>query len=497
MSSRLSQIIDGFGRQRVLVIGEAILDVYLRGASKRLSPEAPVPVVALDERELAAGGAANTAVNVASLGAKVYFLSAAGSDAEGKALRQALKDNRVDARYLILDRERRTLAKHRIICGSQMVARYDQGTEDALSAECEDTLLRQLGALYPRCDAVIVSDYSYGVVTPRIVEALKRLQARYPRVLVVDSKEPERFREVDVTAVKPNYPEALRLLGLDDPGNGSANTRAEQLGAYGDEVLKRTGARIVAVTLDVDGALVFERGRPAYRTYAKAARNIRAAGAGDTFISALAVSLAAGATTPAAAEIAQGAATIVVRHDGTTVCSASELRAHFAFEDKYSLALSGIREQVQFYRKHGRRVVFTNGCFDILHRGHITYLNRAKALGDILIVGINADDSVRRLKGAGRPVNPLDDRAEVLAALSCVDHIVPFEDDTPSKLIRAIRPDVFVKGGDYTRETLPEAGLVEELGGEVCLLPYVEDQSTTGIIERIREMDGVNAGVGR
>ena len=176
----------------------------------------------------------------------------------------------------------------------------------------------------------------------------------------------------------------------------------------------------------------------------------------------------------------------MVSKDGTVTCDARELREHVSAAGKIATA-SRVAQRADFYRRQGRRIVFTNGCFDILHRGHIEYLNRAKALGDVLIVGINSDESVRRLKGPTRPINPLDDRLQVLAALSCIDHLVAFDDDTPSELIRAVRPDVFVKGGDYTRETLPEAPLVEQLGGRVELLPFVDDRSTSGIIERIRE----------
>jgi D-beta-D-heptose 7-phosphate kinase/D-beta-D-heptose 1-phosphate adenosyltransferase len=240
------------------------------------------------------------------------------------------------------------------------------------------------------------------------------------------------------------------------------------------------------VTLDCEGALVFERGRPAYRTYTQPARSC-VAGAGDTFVAGLALGLAAGASTAAAAELASGAA-VVVGKDGTAICSAQELREYVSAEDEYYGDLDRLKARVEFYREQGRKIVFTNGCFDILHRGHITYLNRAKALGDVLVVGVNSDESIRRLKGPSRPINSLEDRVQVLAALSCVDHLVAFGEDTPCNLIRALRPRVFVKGGDYTRERLPEAPLVEELGGVVQILPYLQDRSTTGIIERITEV---------
>jgi len=287
-----------------------------------------------------------------------------------------------------------------------------------------------------------------------------------------------------VTAVKPNFRQALALLGA-EPGNAA---RVQLVADEGERLLERTGAPIVAVTLDREGAVVLERGRPAYRTYARRSAESRAMGAGDTWATAFALALAAGAHTPAAAELASAAADVVVVKDGTALCTAEDLRARLAGDDrKVAFDRRRLRETLAAHQEDGRSVVLTNGCFDILHRGHITYLSRAKALGDVLVVGVNSDSGVARLKGPGRPVNPLEDRAHVLAALSCVDHVIAFDEDTPIELVRALRPDVFVKGGDYTREMLPEASVVEALGGTVHLLPYVEDRSTTGIIERIRE----------
>ncbi len=253
-------------------------------------------------------------------------------------------------------------------------------------------------------------------------------------------------------------------------------------------MLRLTGAQIAAVTLDVDGGLVFELGRPPYRLYAQPQPHSQAAGAGDTFVSALALALAAQAPTPAAAELAAAAAAVAVSREGTAACAADDLRAHVLSERQWISDRARLTERLALHRRRGQRVVFTNGCFDLLHRGHIAFLNQAKALGDVLVVGVNSDASVRRLKGPSRPINPLDDRVQVLAALSCVDYITAFdEDDAPDALIRAVRPDVFAKGGNYTRAGLPEATLVEQLGGQVRILPYQEEHSTSGIIRRISE----------
>ena len=486
MDTNLARLIDAFADLRVLVIGDAMLDSYLEGSAGSLCREAPVPIVTLTSRTDAPGGAANTAANLRSLGAQVTLVAVTGDDSEGYILRRNLNDCGIATDYIGILPSRRTLAKHRVSAASHTLVRFDQGNTNLIDQETEQRLIDQLATLFPCVDAVIVSDYNYGTVTPNIITALAGMQHNTPKVLVVDSKHLENYRHIGVTAVKPNYDEAIRLLDIspaEDP-----RTRADQIIKHGEQILDLTGAQIAAITLDTEGALIFERGTTVYRTYAQPTPSSRTAGAGDTFVSALTLALAAHAHTAEAAELAAAAAAVVVQRDGTVTCSAHELRTSLYDEAKYVTDLNHLLASLEFYRQQGRRIIFTNGCFDILHRGHITYLNRAKALGDVLIVGVNADDSIRRLKGPTRPINTLEDRIHVLAALSCVDHLIAFEEDTPVNLIRVIRPDIFVKGGDYTRETLPEAPLVEELGGTVRILSFVQDRSTTQIIERIRKV---------
>jgi D-beta-D-heptose 7-phosphate kinase/D-beta-D-heptose 1-phosphate adenosyltransferase len=333
----------------------------------------------------------------------------------------------------------------------------------------------------------VVSDYGYGVLTPGVVATLARLQAGAPRLLAVDAKHLVRYARAGVTVVKPNFAQAVSMLPNAPPE--APGSRVPWMAGQGERLLERCAADVVAVTLDADGALVFERGRAPHRTHARPHPQLRAAGAGDTYLTLLALALAAGADTPSAAELASAAAAVVMSKEGTATCSAAEVAEMLAPGGKL-LAGDQVPQRMAFHRAQGRRIVFTNGCFDILHRGHTTYLNRAKALGDVLVVGVNTDAGVRRLKGDERPINQLEDRIEVLAALSCVDHVVAFGEDDPRQLIRSVRPHVFVKGGDYTRERLPEAAVVEELGGTVVVLPYEADRSTTGIIDRIRVGQG-------
>ncbi|MFO0593125.1 MAG: D-glycero-beta-D-manno-heptose 1-phosphate adenylyltransferase [Polyangiaceae bacterium] len=486
---------------RALVIGDAMLDTYLRGATDRLCPEAPVPIVNVTSRADRPGGAANTAVNLRALGADVTLLGVIGADAEGIALRNALMTEGIAPNALTVSKRRRTLAKQRVFAGSQLLVRFDQGSTEPLDADADLAIVQKIPSLLREADAVVISDYGYGVVTPRVIAALADARRSAPRVLVVDAKDLPAYQAASPTAVKPNYREAARLLGLDRDAHAPksrtptaghetrdprGDERARAIEPHGRDLLARTGARIVAVTLDTEGAIFFERGREPFRTFAKPAEHARAAGAGDTFGAALSLALAAGADLPTAAEIASAAAAIVVAKDGTATASLAEVAARIEGVDKLAASAADLAPHLEAYRRKGARVVLTSGCFDILHRGHVTYLSAAKALGDVLIVGLNTDAGVRRLKGDCRPINPLPDRAAVLAGLSCVDRVVAFDEDTPEALVTAVRPHIFVKGGDYTRASLPEARAVEAAGGEVRILPFIDDRSTTSLIARIR-----------
>ncbi|MFN2490000.1 MAG: D-glycero-beta-D-manno-heptose 1-phosphate adenylyltransferase [Actinomycetota bacterium] len=479
--------LDSFHHQRVLVVGEAMLDSYLEGASSRLCQEAPVPIVAVSSRSDAPGGAANVAVNVCALGGRARLLSVVGADQAADTVRTGLEGRGVGTEDLVADPRRRTLSKGRVVSNGQLVVRVDEGTTDPVSPEVQAELVARLSAQWAHCDAVVVSDYGYGVVSKDVIDAIASLQRRDERLLVVDAKDPTRYRDAGVSAVKPNYAQVVRLLGR-DLGRGDA--RLDGVIEGGERLLELTGAHIAAVTLDATGAVVLERDRPPYRTFARPTSDVSAAGAGDTFTSTFTLALASGADMPAAAELASAAAGVVVGKQRTATCSALELREHFSPAAKYIADAARLEDAMECHRRQRRRVVMTNGCFDIIHRGHVTYLNRAKTLGDVLVVGVNSDAGVARLKGPARPINSLEDRVQVLAALSSVDHVVVFDEETPERLIERIRPQVFVKGGDYTLEMLPEADAVRAHGGEVHILSYVEDRSTSGIIERIRASEG-------
>ncbi|MHB0958524.1 MAG: D-glycero-beta-D-manno-heptose 1-phosphate adenylyltransferase [Pirellulaceae bacterium] len=487
---------DAVSQLRVLVIGDAMLDSYFHGSSRRLCQEAPVPVVDVNRRCDMPGGAANCAANLAAMGTSVSLVGVLGGDPDGEVLRDRLRGAGVATDRLVVCPERRTLSKSRIICDDHMLVRFDGGSTDSIDGAAQQAILGNLEKGFLQADAVIVSDYGYGVLAPAVIDRLAQLQAATPKVLVVDSKHLAAYRHVGMTACKPNFRETRALLGL--PEATAGHRRCETLLEHGDRLIEATGSRIAAVTLDCDGAIIFEAGQPPHRTCAQSAPQNRAAGAGDTFLSTLAVALAAGLEAPAAAEWAAAAAAVVVSKMYTATCSLEELRSYMAGRQRPESRLTALLPMLEEYRRQKRRIVLTNGCFDILHRGHISYLGQARRLGDVLIVGVNTDESIRRLKGQNRPINCLADRIGVLAGLASVDHVVVFDEDTPHRLIEAVRPDVFVKGGDYTRASLPEATLVERLGGTVKIIPFISDRSTTGIIQRICRAYGTwSDGAGR
>lgn len=463
----------------VAVVGDVMLDEWLRGSADRLAREAPAPVVDIADRSVAAGGAANTAVNLAALGARVRLVSAVGDDPTGAELLAALRAAGVDTGSVAVCRDRRTMAKRRIVAADQLLVRIDDG--DAAQAPLPD--LSVLAPAVDGCAAVVVCDYGTGLLAGDVAAALGELRPGLP-LLVVDAHHPGRWARLRPDLVTPNAAEAESLLGEPIPKDGR---QPEFLAARRARLREATGARAVAVTLDRDGAVLLDGDQPVHRTWARPAPDNHTAGAGDTFCAALTVGLCCELTPMLAVELAQAAADVVVHRPGTSVCSVEELSERLGSYHGTALDHDRLAAAVAAHRAAGRRIVFTNGCFDVLHRGHVSFLNEAKRLGDVLVVALNSDASVARLKGPGRPVNDVADRAAVVAALSCVDHVTVFDEDTPVRLLQALVPEIYAKGGDHHDELLAEAPVVRGYGGEVRILDYVPDRSTSATIQRIRE----------
>lgn len=484
MKNQYVDILDRFSSAKVLVIGDFILDVYLKGITSRLSPEAPVPVVDVTDQVEHTGGAANTAMNLCALGAEVTFMSVIGMDPEGWRASRIMKRAGVNTSRLLRHPKRKTIVKTRVMAGTHVITRYDRGSVDDIDEAQEALLIQFLRMDYGVYDAIVISDYRKGMITPAILKALIELQAVSPRFIAVDSKRLPFFKMLNPSFVKPNYEEAIRMLNL----RPQLTARADQMQSAGAALYTLTAATTTAVTLDEDGALLFEGGQFQHRAFTPFVSAPKVAGAGDTFISTFVLASLSSAPAHIAADMACVASSIAVRKEGTALCCLQELQRYFSMNEKQVSSLEDLSRLCAWYKSTGKRIVFTNGCFDILHSGHVSYLNRARHLGDILIVGVNNDASIRRLKGENRPINPLADRIQVLAGLSAINHIISFgdeKDDTPISLINVVRPNIFVKGGDYTRDKLPEADTIEKCGGEIVFLSLVPDHSTTQIIQQI------------
>ncbi|MGK9221270.1 D-glycero-beta-D-manno-heptose 1-phosphate adenylyltransferase [Microbacterium sp. SA156] len=466
---------------RVTVIGDFLLDGWWSGGISRLAREAPAPVVEVAERAWAPGGAANTAMNLAALGARVSAVGLIGTDHAGRLLRERLAAAGIDTARLRDVADARTTTKIRVVSGDQVMLRLDETQDspwpaDALARLVEDARDASAGA-----DAQLICDYASTLLADEVVEALARLPR--PPLRVVDAHDAARWRRAEPDVITPNAAEAERLVGAE---LGTGEERVERAAAVADRLRAAAGAGAAVVTLDRSGTVLLRPGHPPVRTRAHPTPEKQASGAGDVFVAALTVAVASGAPLPVATELAQAAADVAVRKPGTCVCSLDELAAWVGRPSDAALDADELAERIAAHRRAGERVVFTNGCFDVLHRGHTSYLRQARRLGDVLVVAVNGDASVRRLEGPGRPVNSASDRANVLAALECVDYVTVFDEDTPAALIRRLRPHVYAKGGDYTPEMLAETADVHAVGGEVAILDYVSDHSTTEIIGRIR-----------
>ena len=483
-SSTAVDVVRGFPGLRALVIGEAMLDTWLEGEAIRLGKEAPVPVV----REIATarcpGGAANTAANLAALGAEVLFISLVGRDAAGGHLRQALRERGVDDAWLVEDPLVSTLHKLRVLANGQYVVRFDEGEIGGASERSRSLLLRRLAEASLHCDLVVVPDYCHGLIDDALIDRLREVRQTGPRVVAVDSKQIARFRDVQPTLVTPNLAEARQAV---DPHDMEAFPGGlEGARAISCRLRALLDAEQIAVTMAGDGVLL--TGPDGEHDYLPCHPVQRASdvGAGDTFTAAAALALAAGAAASQAVRIGIDAASIVITRQRTSLVSGQDLLRRVSLDGGHpALALKELAACLDEERFLGRRIVFTNGVFDILHAGHVQLLRRAKALGDVLVVGINSDASTRRLKGPTRPVNRESDRLALVSALDAVDYAIPFDEDTPEHLIRALRPDIHVKGGDYDAAALPEIDAVREVGARVEILSLVEGQSTTSVIDRI------------
>ena len=472
---------------QITVLGDVMLDGWFTGRIERFCREAPAPVVDMARREYAPGGAANTAMNLAALGARVRIVGLTGSDEAGGRLRELLAGAGVDVSGLIEHPEVVTTTKYRVIGGDQIMLRMDEQTQ-RMPADAVEQLAAAVPQALLASAAVVVCDYGSGALGGPVRETLAA--HRGDRLTVVDAHDPRPWAQVQPDLVTPNAGEAAGLLGIAFEPDAD---RAGLVAASGAQLLEAAGARSAVVTLDRDGTILLNNDGGTHRTWARPVTEKQASGAGDTFVACLTFARAAGLQLATCLDLAQAAADVVVHRPGTSVCSTADLAGHLGSFSDTALDAAELARRLGDERAAGRRIVLTNGCFDVLHRGHTRYLNQAKQLGDVLVVALNSDESARRLKGPDRPINPVGDRAGIIAALSCVDYVTVFDTDTPIPLIEAVKPDIYAKGGDYSPQMLEETPAVEAYGGQVSILDYVSEHSTTAVVRRIR---GTGTGTG-
>ncbi len=472
---RLSTLVRGFRGRRCLVVGDAILDVFERGRAVRLAPDVPAPVVT-DVRVISSpGGAANVAANLAALGAEVTLLSVIGDDAPGDELLEGLAGTGVRTTEVVRHPARATVVKKRLVAEGAILARVDSGDVAPLEEDAREDFARKAATLAEGAEVVVVSDYCGGIITQEVADALGDVRHG---CVVLDAKNPLHLRWRNLAAATPNHLEAQDALGLPveaDPGQVDAR-------AVGEALRRKIGAQALAVTLAEEGVTVVDSTGVA-RLGSRRVANPDVNGAGDTFLAAFALALCSGTPPSTAAQLGVEAATLAVARPGTAPVGFRELLQRLPEAGR---TRGDLEEDLTRVRRSGGKVVFTNGCFDLLHRGHLFLLQEARKLGDMLVVGVNSDASARRVKGLGRPVTPEEDRVELLEALPCVDHVLVFDEDTPEALIRRVKPDLHVKGGDHAGDQLVEESVVEEFGGEVVVLPLLPGRSASATINRIR-----------
>lgn len=472
----MQPVVPDFSGARVLVVGDVMLDRYWSGPVPRISPEAPVPVVRVQHNEDRPGGAANVALNLAALGARTRLIGVVGEDDPARVLREALGSAGVQA-DLLPARGAPTITKLRVLSRNQQLLRMDFESSFAAGAFDPQVLLAQVQQALRDADVLVLSDYAKGTLCG--AQALIRAARQAGVPVIVDPKGEDYERYRGAYCITPNVAELTLVAGA-ARDEADLIRRAEALRA-------RLDLQAVLLTRSEHGMSLVQAQQDVLHLPARAREVFDVTGAGDTVVAVLAACVAAGRDLAQAAHLANLAAGIVVGKLGTSTVSPAELmRAvrELHADDTGILDRDTLLARVAEARAHGETIVMTNGCFDLLHVGHVHYLEAARRLGDVLIVAVNDDESVRRLKGPGRPINPLPDRMRMLAALKPVDWVVAFSEDTPAALIEAVRPDVLVKGGDYRVEDIAGADAVLAAGGRVEVLDFVEGRSTTALIER-------------
>jgi D-beta-D-heptose 7-phosphate kinase/D-beta-D-heptose 1-phosphate adenosyltransferase len=488
----LEERLASLAHPRLAIIGDLIMDRYMIGDVTRISPEAPIPVLAVKTNELRLGGAGNVAANLVAMEAQVEVVGVVGDDGLGRAMREMFEAIGASADGLVVDEGRPTIEKTRMMSGVQQMLRVDREERRPIAEEVEEQVLKAALKAVENCDCIVLSDYGKGLLTDRVLSQVIQAAKQRDVPVLVDPKGADFSRYKGATLITPNRKEAELALGR-------PIADLEALPAAADELNEMAQLDLIVITLSADGIYFRSRGNPVRegRVPAVARAVYDVTGAGDTVVSQLALYLALRWEIADAVAMANHAAGVVVERLGTHSVTRAELMARLmathptAGKVLVDSDLAGVMEE---WRRKGKRVVFTNGCFDVIHAGHVSYLRFARDRGDVLIVGVNDDASVSRLKGPTRPVNCIEDRLQVLAAMEMVDAVVAFSEDTPKDIIERVTPDVLVKGEDWADKGVVGREWVESHGGQVVLAPVMAGRSTTSILERAKSGERADPG---
>ncbi len=485
MNTHLTETVRQFpdSKEVILVVGDVMLDRYLIGNVNRISPEAPVPVVLMKQAEDRAGGAANVAANLSSLGLRTQIIGCIGNDDSGDTLNKLMAKNGIDISHMLSSAFRPTVSKTRVMSGNQQIVRIDDESSASFNPEeCTELMNKVSLALSAKPAMVILSDYAKGVLSDTTCKAIITRCKQLGIPVIADPKGRDYSKYKGANALTPNKKETAEACNVELHDTEALLHAAQQL-------KDQLGLDFLAVTRGEEGISYIDHAQIQHIP-ATAKKVFDVSGAGDTVIATLAAGMVHGLNAHDALQLANIAAAIVVGKVGTVPVSQAELLQALVSEDKLSQAdkicnQTQLMSLVSEWKAHHEKIVFTNGCFDLLHAGHVTYLEAAKKTGDRLILGLNTDSSVSALKGPTRPVIHEQDRARVLAALAAVDAVILFDEDTPINLINAIQPDIIAKGSDYTEAQVVGAKEVKSWGGKVALIDLVAGRSTSGILEKI------------
>ncbi len=466
-------------KPKIIVIGDIMIDHYLWGRADRISPEAPVQIVDIHRQSEVLGGAGNVVNNLRAFGCDVAVLSCVGDDIVADNMRQMLDD--IDTKHILtIQKHRKSSKKSRLIASHQQVVRYDEESKEDIATTTQKKIFKEFESIVGQFDIVVLSDYGKGVLTDSLTKDIIKLSNKYDKKVLIDPKGDNWHKYRGAYILTPNRTEASNATKIDIEDE---NSTKKALKIMSDIV------KVPLITLSEDGIAILDSNGDMVTSPTVAREVYDVTGAGDTVIAGIAYSLATNKSLTTALKFANLAAGVVVGKLGSATATLDEIEIYKASlrkssPDSHIKSFSQVEKAVKTYKIQNKKIVFTNGCFDILHKGHASYLHTAKSFGDILIVGVNSDKSVRELKGANRPINTQNDRAYILASLESVDMVVIFDEETPYNLIKLITPDVLVKGGDYIGKDV----VGQDIAGSLRLVDFIDGRSTTKVIQSIQDV---------